>query len=248
MLRARLAALAALASCTLWPGPAAGGELEISPVSVDLGRARSTLISVRNTAKERGRYQIKVYAWDESPLGQMRLEPAKDLVAFPGLLELAPGEERKLRIGTTAVPGERERTWRVFVEEILPAATAEEGSRIRSRLRVGIPVFLSPERVVAGGEIVGLGVERGKVTLLLKNPGTVRIRPSSVRVVVSDKKGRTVFEKSFQGWYVLAGGDRLYEVALPRDACAKAATVTAIAAGDRPIEAKQPVASGACAP
>jgi fimbrial chaperone protein len=248
MLRARLAALSSLAVLALWPGHAAGGNLEIAPMLVDLGRARSTLVSIRNLAKERGRYEVHVFSWDESPLGKVKLEPAKDLVAFPALLDLAPGEERKIRIGSTAAPGDLERSWRVFVEEILPATTAEEGARIRTRLRIGVPVFLAPQHPVAGGEIVGLGVESGKITFLLKNSGNVRLRGSSIRVVVSDRAGKPLLEKSYPEWYVLAGRDRLYEIDLPREACARAATVTAIAAGETPIEASQPVASGACAP
>jgi fimbrial chaperone protein len=102
---------------------------------------------------------------------------------------------------------------------------------------------------LVGGEIAGLGVERRKVSFLVKNSGTVRIRPSSVRVVATDAAEKVVFEKSVPGWYVLAGRDRLYEVELPADACAKARTVTATAALDRQaIEARQVVSGGACAP
>ena len=87
------------------------------------------------------------------------------------------------------------------------------------------------------------------MTFLLKNAGTVRIRPSKVRVVATDAAERPVFEKSFEGWYVLAGGDRLYEIELPADACAKAKAVTATAALDeQKIEARQPVSGSACAP
>jgi fimbrial chaperone protein len=249
--RARaVALLVALLAPAAWPGCATAGDLDIVPVVVDLGRARSTMVSVRNAAKEPGRYELHAFAWDESPLGQMKLEPAKDLLVFPPVLDLAPGQERKIRIGTTAAPGERERTWRVFIEEILPAATAQDATRLRTRLRVGVPVFLAPQRPLAGGEIVGLGVEHGRITFLLKNAGTVRIRPSTVRVVALGADDKPVFEKSFQGWYVLAGGDRLYEIDLPADACAKAKAVTATATLDpqTTIEARQPVAGGACAP
>jgi fimbrial chaperone protein len=194
------------------------------------------------------RFQVRAFAWDETPLGEMKLAPAKDLVAFPGVLEVAPGQERKIRVGTTAEPGERERTWRVFLEEILPAETRADTTRIRTRLRLGIPVFFAPIRRVSGAEIVGLGVESAKVTFLLKNAGTVHIRPSAVRVAIQDRTGKAVFERSFEGWYVLAGGDRLYEVDLPAEICAQAANVTATALGEVPVESARVVVSGACAP
>ena len=250
MLRTRIVAtLIAVAGPALRPARAGAGDLDIVPVVVDLGSSRSTLVTVRNAAKERGRYELRAFAWEESPIGQMKLEPAQDLLVFPPVLDLAPGQERKVRIGTTAVSGERERTWRVFIEEILPAATAQEATRLRTRLSVGLPVFLAPTRRLSGAEIAGLGVEHGKVTFLVRNGGTVRVRPSSVRVVVTDARDRPVLEKSFQGWYVLAGGDRLYEVDVPPDLCSKARTVTATAALDgQTIEARQAVLGGACAP
>ncbi|HSN91594.1 MAG TPA: fimbria/pilus periplasmic chaperone [Anaeromyxobacteraceae bacterium] len=249
MLRARVAALAAsLAGLASWPASAAGGDLVVSPVVVDLGKARSALVTVRNAAPDRGRYQLRVYRWDESPLGEMRLEPASDLVVFPVVLDLAPGQERKLRVGTTAAPGEKERSWRVFLEEILPAVTQEEGNRVRTRLRIGIPVFLAPERTFAGAEIVGLGVDAGRVTFLMRNGGSVRIRTTEVLVTVADAAGATLFQKRFDGWYVLAGSDRLYDVEIPREACRKAAQVTAVATADQPLQATARIASGACAP
>jgi fimbrial chaperone protein len=249
MPRALAAALAAsLAGVLSWPARATGGDLAISPVVVDLGAARSVLVSVRNNAAERGRYQIRVYRWEESALGEMRLEPATDLIVFPAMLDLAPGQERKLRVGTSTAPGPRERSWRFFLEEILPAVTREEGTLIRTRLRVGIPVFLAPERTLAGAEIAGLGVERGRVTFLVRNGGSVRIRTGEVKVSLADARGDVLFEKRFEGWYVLAGGDRLYQVEPPREACRRAASVTAVATGEQTFEATRAVPSGACGP
>jgi fimbrial chaperone protein len=203
---------------------------------------------VKNNAAERGRYQVRVHRWQESPHGEMRLEPATDLIVFPTVLDLAPGQERKLRVGTTAAPGPRELSWRVFLEEILPAVTREEASRVRTRLRVGIPVFLAPERTFAGAEIAGLGVEKGRVTFLVRNGGSIHIRTSEVRVLLADAQGSPLFEKRFEGWYVLAGGDRLYEVELPREACRRAASVTALAAAGETFQATRPVVGEACGP
>lgn len=248
MLRDRRAGLVfALAALAAWPARPSAAELQVSPIVVDLGRARSALVSVRNVGRAPARFQVRAFDWAESPLGEMKLEPATDLVAFPTVLEIAPGQDRKLRVGTTAEPGERERTWRVFLEEILPAETRSDTTRIRTRLRVGIPVFLAPARPISGAEIAGLGVERAKVTFLLRNAGTVRIRPTVIRVSVQDVAGTSIFEKTLDGWYVLAGGDRLYQVDLPDDVCARASAVTATAVGEVPVESTRPVVGGACA-
>src|SRR5512133_946242 len=80
--------------------------LQVVPVLVELSRQepRAT-IAVRNVADAPVRLEVTVSAWDQSPDGRMRLAPAPEILVYPPLLQLAPGEERKVRISTTATFG-----------------------------------------------------------------------------------------------------------------------------------------------
>ncbi len=243
----RLAALGLLAG----PGAARAGELAVSPVSVELtGRSPSALLAVRNAGREPLRFQVRAFAWDEAPSGEMKLEPTTDVVVYPPVGELAAGEARNLRVGVTAAPGPRERTWRIFLEEIPSAAAPAEGSQVRIRTRVGIPIFLAPQ---AGGGarpgVAWLALSGGKVRFTVRNEGEVHFRPSSIRVLLADAAGRTVAELPVPSWYVLAGRERIHEVAVPAEACRRAASVLAVASVEEgAVQAKAPVASGACGP
>ncbi|HSD21072.1 MAG TPA: fimbria/pilus periplasmic chaperone, partial [Anaeromyxobacter sp.] len=209
----RPAARALLVAAALAPAAARGGDLDISPVNVELSaNARTALMSLRNGGAAPARYQLRAYAWAQKPDGAMDLSPTRELVVFPPLLELAPGEARNVRLGTDAAPGAAERTWRVFIEELPRAATAEDAARVKVLTRIGVPVFLAPAAPVARGELVFLARDGARVRLALRNTGTVRLRPAAVSVALLAADGARVFEKALDPWYVLAGGERVYEV------------------------------------
>jgi fimbrial chaperone protein len=107
-----------------------------------------------------------------------------------------------------------------------------------------VPVFFAPARPAASGELAFLARDGERVRFTLRNTGTVRLRPTAVTLALRAKDGATVLERTVEAWYVLAGGERVYEVELPAEACAKAAEVVVTAALDAgAIEAR---AQGAC--
>jgi len=243
--RAARALRVLLAAAALAPAAASGGDLDVSPVNVELsGKVRTALLSLRNGDGAPARYQLRAYGWAQKPDGAMDLTPSRELVVFPPLLELAPGEARNVRIGTDAAPAGTERTWRLFIEELPRAETAEDAARVKVLTRVGVPVFLAPATPVERGELAFLGRDGARVRLAVRNTGTVRLRPRSVRLALLAADGTSVLERSLDVWYVLAGGERVYEVDVPAEACARAATVVATAALERGVlEAR---AAGAC--
>jgi len=239
-----LAVLASALALALAPRPARAGDVEVSPILIELsGRSRTALVSIRNAGGAPMRYQARAYAWAQGTDGVMDLAPARDLVVFPPLLELQAGEARNLRVGSDAAPGAAERAWRLVVEE-LPRADVAPGTQVQVLTRVGVPVFLAPARPAAKGELALLARDGARIRFTLRNTGTVRLRPSAVTLALRAEGGATVHEQRLEPWYVLAGGERIYEVAVPAAACAKAAEVVLTAALEAgAIEARAP---GAC--
>ena len=63
--------------------------------------------------------QVSAFSWDQDIHGGIVLSPTRDVVFFPMMLTLAPGEQRRIRVGSTvpaveisARPQRAERTWR----------------------------------------------------------------------------------------------------------------------------------------
>src|SRR4051794_9617959 len=103
-------------------GSAEASAFTVTPVRILLGRgANSALLNVRNDSTDAIRFQISLKAWNQAPDGEMQLTDTNDLVFFPSMMELAPGEEKKVRVGSAfKAPVTTERTYRIFFEELPP--------------------------------------------------------------------------------------------------------------------------------
>ena len=84
------------------PGVARAASFSVDPTLIQLSpRAPSTLLVVRNESTSAVRLQLSAFSWAQSVEGEMQLQPTEDIVFFPALFTLEPGQERKVRVGTT---------------------------------------------------------------------------------------------------------------------------------------------------
>lgn len=220
MLLRALLAVTGLA-CLLAPARGEAAQFDVAPVRLELSASQpSALLTIRNTAKAPIRLQLRGHAWEQSPSGEMLLKDNAEVVIFPALLQIDPGGERKVRVGTTTAPGLQERTWRVFLEEMPSATESSDRSAVRVLTRVGIPVFLAPIRPQPRAEI-GLGAVGGKIAIRLRNTGNVHLEPGSGRLLLFGAAGESLAERDLKIWYVLASGERAMEEAVGESICAQ---------------------------
>jgi fimbrial chaperone protein len=221
---AAAARVALLLLLTLGPEEAAAAStFTVNRVQVFLSpRAKSETLTVRNVSGGTLRFQLSVFAWDQTPQGEMVLAPTRDIVFFPPLFTLAPGEERTIRIGTATPPAASEKTYRLFIEE-LPRLEGASPSRppgeVTVRTRLGIPIFLRPPNQLSGGRLEALVLRDGRVSFEVRNTGNVHFVVQTIRITGHGAGGETVVQGALEGWYILAGGMRIYELELPPDKC-----------------------------
>lgn len=225
----------------------------VSPVQVDLSSTNPTaLLTVGNDSDETLRFQVSAFSWSQDASGQMQLTPTQDVVFFPMMLTLSPGEARKIRVGSTLPSGAIEKTFRLFVEELPPqtaARPAPDGTQIRVLTKLGIPIFLSPLQPKPGASVEIRGVSGDHLRFVVRNTGNAHFLLQDLRVRGTAAGGQLVLDRKADGWYVLAGGEREYEQPLSVDECADLKSVAIDAETDRgPLATRLDLLQPACDP
>ena len=249
-MNARIASGTALALGLLCgAGRARASGLNISPVQVWLSQdASKSLLTLRNEGPDDARYQVSAKAWDEDAQTGMKLASTDDIVVFPQILELKVGETRSLRVGAVVPFGPIEKTYRIFLEELPPPEKPQARSTVRVLTRVGVPVFLAPVTTLEDRKLSPVSLAAGAASLDLQNTGNVHFRVETVRLEGFGEEGAKLFEKQAQGWYVLAGSHKRYELEIPKDACRKVRRLVVSVKTDKEQVFQEPLDTpgGAC--
>jgi fimbrial chaperone protein len=213
-------ALAGLA-CVALVEIAGAGSFQVNPIRITLSpQGSSSLLTVRNEGSERLRFQVDFYAWDQSKQGEMILNPTDDLVVYPALLTIDAGNERNVRVGTKNPVVPKEKSYRIFIEE-LPPATKRVDPGIRILTRIGVPIFIQPQPPKPHALIDNVAVHKSEILFEVINRGNVHLLPRGIRVKGTGAAGINALEKNFDPWYILAGGSRQYRLEISPSDCLK---------------------------
>ena len=212
------------AAVMLFPSVVAGATFTVNPTQITLTPAsRSALLTLRNDSTEGLRFQLSVFLWRQSPTGAIQLEDTKDIVFFPALLALAPGEERRVRVGTTTTAEALEKTYRIFVEELPPLDRSGSAAGVRVLTKMGVPIFVQPAKVAGRASLEDVAMREGALVFGIRNSGNVHFIPDQVSVRGYDAAGGLVFERRLDSWYILAGGVRRMTLTVARPDCVRTA-------------------------
>jgi fimbrial chaperone protein len=200
-----------------WAFKAIAATFTVEPTQITIsGRTNSVLLTLRNESTEALRFELSAFKWAQAPTGEMQLEATEDVVFFPSLLTVGPGESRRVRIGSATKAEVHEKTYRLFVEELPPLN--RQGNGVRVLTKMGIPIFVAPSKQVAAASLSGLDLKDGTLRFTLNNDGTVHFLPGDIHV--KGFAGSAVaLEDQVGGWYVLAGGRRDFMMPLKAAQC-----------------------------
>ena len=224
----------------IWGGQAeyAGAStFSVSPTRVTLAPgSTSVVLTLANDNPRAIRFELSAFAWDETEDGHMQLVETKDIVFYPPLLTIEPGQSRRIRVGSVSPFGAVEKTYRLFVEE-LPnndeAGGPDAGVRVRTKM--GIPVFLRGPRPTTETGVEGLELHDGLVSFHVTNRGTAHVVLQRVQIRGLSATGDEVFAQSIDGWYLLAGHRRQFHALVPPDGCSLVTTISVVAESDRGV-------------
>jgi len=212
---------------------ALSANFQIDPTSLDLSsNVRSGAFSVINGDKEKLNVQISVQEWTQDAEGKDVYTDTMDIVFFPKIMTIEPNEQRAIRVGVKGPPSLKEKTFRLFVEEI-PSQTKATDAQVTGKLSAGltiafryaVPIFLKPVRIQESGVIEKIEMSNGVAKATIKNNGNIHIKLLTVTFRGKGTNGKELFSKDVAGWYILQGLSRPYEVIIPKELCGDLATI-----------------------
>lgn len=217
--------LAGVLAVVIFPVDAFPGEWRVAPIRLDFGREVKTgVVTVTNDASEKLNVQIKAMEWSQDAEGKDVYSDTSDIIFFPKIMTIDKKEDRIIRAGIKAPAVAREKTYRLFIEEI-PEPRKAEGASVAVAIKFGVPIFVKPLKEEEKGEIGAIGLHGGVFSATLSNKGTVHFRINSLTIQGKNNKGEETYKTELAGWYLLSGSSRIYTASLPKEYCDNTAKV-----------------------
>lgn len=261
-LRFSYAAVAVLAFLSFSSPPVFAGKYLIRPMILILAREqKSDLLTLQNRGDTPMSMELSAFSWDQGAGGEQKLAASDDLIFFPSVFSLQPGEVQLVRVGSTVPPGLTEKNYRILLRELPPTTGAPSPKTgVRPSLTVTtstyVSVFILPSTLVGGESISGLEMKNGQVSFQVKNDGDVHLGATGLVIKGLGASGKEVFQQDPQGGFVLAQESRQYRFQVPDAQCRDIESVVVEYQFERPsglvsldhgtLKAQAAVAAGAC--
>lgn len=217
------------------------GQWRVAPARVFLDREiKSSVITVVNEGDDKVNLQGNAMEWSQDAEGKDVYKDTGDLMFFPRMLSINKGEQKIIRAGMKVPAGAREKTYRLFIEEIpQPHKGPADVAQLTVAVRFGVPFFVKPIKEEVKGELSNAELSKGVVSATVKNSGNTHFRIGTITLKGTNSQGAETFATKIDGWYLLADAVRSYTVPVPKDKCAETAQIEIVVATDAKITLKR---------
>lgn len=210
--------------------PLARAEFSVNPVRLELGAAaRSGAIVVRNDGKVPLGFQMQAMEWTQDADGKDRYADSADLIFFPKIMTIAPGEEGVVRVGVRTPVVQNEKTYRLFIEQLPPPKDesavqplARPGASVTLLIRFGAPIFVAPVQPRDAAEVTAVALERGRLSMRVRNTGNRHQIIQGIDLRATDAQGAEIWTLTIADRYLLNGVAKPFSATIPAAQCARA--------------------------
>ncbi len=206
----------------LFPSDSISATFTINPIKLFFGAGKKTdIVSITNNSEEALSMQITALSWDQDEEGRRVLTPSNDLIVFPKIFTVEKGENRLVRVGIRIPPGLKEKPYRLYFEELPMPRGDKGGVSLRTLLKIGISVYLTPVELNRSGKIEDVRLSDGKLFFRITNSGNAHVNLKSITIEGKDGSGATVFTRDVSGRALLAGRSKPFSEELSKVDCNK---------------------------
>lgn len=187
-----------------------GQSLEVAPVCVEMtAGAQAATLTITNRSDQTVPIQARIFSWDQNE-GEDHLTQTDEMMVSPPIVQMAPGISQIIRLVLRHPPGAEEQSFRILLDQI--PAPGDIGV-VRFRLRLSIPVFVSPN--MRATPVLAWRLENGADgadggALVAVNSGNRYAK--IVNPVLAAPDGRELTVKQNVNAYVLPGVTRRWRV------------------------------------
>ncbi|HUY41433.1 MAG TPA: fimbria/pilus periplasmic chaperone [Candidatus Dormibacteraeota bacterium] len=129
--------------------------------------------TIANDDRVNERFEITAYSWNQHDGAETRRVDVDDVLIFPRLLELAPGESRRIRVGVLRSDPSVESDYRIAVEQLFDPQRDRSG--IHFLLAYNLPLFVAPQRSIFNARIAGVSARSRTLYVTVSNGGNVHV-------------------------------------------------------------------------
>ena len=180
--------------------------------------------------------QIDLKEWTQDSEGKDVYTEAKDIVFFPKIMTVEANEQRAIRVGVKGPPSQKEKTYRIFIEEI-PSQKKTQDLKTPGKIAAGltiafryaVPIFVMPVKRQESSVVEKIELSGGTARTTVRNTGNVHVKLSTVTFRGKSAAGKELFVIEVGGWYVLNGMSRNYEATVPKEHCGELAVIEVVA-------------------
>jgi len=233
----------------LFPSEGLPINFSINPIRIFFdGTKKTDILTVKNESQKIVALQINALAWTQDEKGENVYSPTEDILFFPKLVEIKPGEEKIIRIGSRVARSDAEKTYRLFIEEI-PDNSQLDTTSVKILMKVGVPIFIPPLKTAASGVIEHIELARGSLRVGIKNQGNTHFIIKSMKVEGRDGAGKEGYAVEKAGGYLHHGKSKEVTFEIPKDVCETLKKLNVYIDTDRLMMEKQiEIAGEMCGP
>ena len=182
-------------------GSALAGGFAVVPLRAELGKNRTSSLTVTNT-EEAKTFEVKAVIWKQQNRTDSYAQ-TDELLLAPATFRLEKGASQVVRIQLNRPLDADEHAYRVFIDEV-PVAKEIKPNTLKTLVSMAVPVFVAPESgpVAKGQAALKASLAKNVVSIQLQNTGRANLKLREW-VLSSAKAGELL--KVPSATYVLAG-------------------------------------------
>jgi fimbrial chaperone protein len=182
-------------------GSALAGGFAVVPLRAELGKNRSSSLTVTNT-EDAKTFEVKAVSWKQKNRTDSYAQ-SDDLLLAPATFRLEKGASQVVRIQLNRPLDAAEHAYRVIIDEV-PVAKEIKPNTLKTLVSMAVPVFVAPASgpIAKGQAALKAALAKDVVNIQLHNTGKANLKLREW-VLTSTKAGELL--KVPSAAYVLSG-------------------------------------------